>query len=250
MFLPGLTNGEVEEATKNSINAGDDLLDFEIPLIATAIALGKNTYACINGRTDLKHGAINIAYDVTGRVIGGKIGSGGLALCGGLLGPYGVVVGGLVGAITGGIAGKNILSKFKVSIHTSKAKKEAEEAIAKLMEKSYNAALNSQEIFEQKINKLKGSLAQKSDTMQSLKNYIEKRIEHERRYVENKIDQIHESKSNPIKLASNSKDILLAGINATTLTMRAKVHPYTIRKELDRLIDRLEIIQNKRMKLS
>jgi hypothetical protein len=49
----GLSNESVEAATRETMNRGDEVLDYEIPLIALGVAIGKNALSIIRGRTDL-----------------------------------------------------------------------------------------------------------------------------------------------------------------------------------------------------
>jgi hypothetical protein len=68
----GFSLEAVENSTRETIEAGGEVLDYEIPLIALSVAIGKNAYSFLRGKTDLKHGAINVAYDAVGGVAGGE----------------------------------------------------------------------------------------------------------------------------------------------------------------------------------
>ena len=247
--VPGLTNEGIETATRDSIEAGEEILDYEIPFIAISVAIGKNVFSILNGKTDLKHGSINVAYDVAGGIAGGELGSSGLALCGSLLGPYGTIVGGITGAIIGSMYGRRIVSKIKRKIHTLKEEERAESALREFVRKSYVSSKKSQKIFEKKAKLLLDGLLEKGNDMEFLTNYVKKRLNHERRYLKDKIQQLSKFRKYPRSIDPQTNDILVAGINAITLSLRAKVHPYSVKEPMDDLMDSLKTVQEKKAKL-
>jgi hypothetical protein len=93
-----ITHAGVMAATESSVQTGAEILDFEVSLIAAAIASGRNLGALIKGKTGLAAALQNVAADTAGRAVFGVAGSEMGAWMGLVLGPYGAVVGGLVGA--------------------------------------------------------------------------------------------------------------------------------------------------------
>ncbi len=247
--VQGFSLESIESTTRESIAAGDELLDYEIPFIAIAVAIGKNGYLMLNGKTDLRHGAINTVYDSSGYYVGGEIGSESLALVGALLGPYGIVVGGLIGAIGGGIYGRKIFSKVKKFIHTTNEEELLEKNLTEFLKKSYESSLKSKRIFENKVSLLINNLNNKGKDMKFLGDYADKRVFHERIYLDDKINKLKESIGNPRLLDPTSEDILIASINAITLSLRAKVHPHSVRLVMDNLVSSMKLLLDKRSKL-
>lgn len=248
--VDGFSLQVVEDSTREAVESGDEVLDFEIPLVALSVAIGKNAYMMWNGKTDLKHGAINVAYEVTGGIVGGELGTSSFAYFGSLLGPYGIVVGGLVGAVAGGIYGRRLFSNVKRYIHTRKEEELAEKALKEFIRESYYTSKKSNKIFEKKAETLIYNLDKKGTAIQFLTNYAKKRIRNERKYLKDKIQQLSICKENPRVLEAQSDDILIAGLNGISLSLRAKVHPYSVKSAMDDLIESLKAVKDKREKLS
>lgn len=247
--VEGFSMDKIEAATRESIETGDEVLDFEIPLIALTIAIAKNAYYILNAKTDFKHGAINIAYDVAGGYAGGEIGSTSLATLGSALGPYGTIVGGLIGAITGAVYGKQTLTKVKRVVHTRKEEERVEKALVAFLKESYNSSEKSQTIFEKKAKVLNDNLGKKGSVLEALSDFTNKRVKSERKYLQDKRKQLSRAIKHPRELDNQTNDILVAGTNGMTLALRAKVHPHSVTGAMDNLVDSLELVQEKRSKL-
>lgn len=247
--VDGFSLKAIENSTRETFDSGDDVLDFEIPLIAISVAIGKNTYMMWNGKTDFKYGAINVAYDVAGGIVGGEIGTSSLIYFGSLLGPYGAVVGGLVGAVGGSLYGRRLFSKTKRVIHTRKEEELAEKALREFISQSYIASKKSKRIFDTKLQTLINNLDQKGPAIEFLAKYAKKRISGERRYLKDKIQQLSIMRTNPRILDAQSEDILIAGLNGISLSLRAKVHPHSVKIAMDNLMESLQAVKEKREKL-
>ena len=247
--VDGFSLQSIEDSTRETIESGGEVLDFEIPLIALSVAIGKNGYMIWNGKTDIKHGAINVAYDVVGGWAGGEIGAFSLAFFGSLLAPYAVVVGGVVGAVAGGIYGRRLSSKVKRLVHTRKEEEIAEEALKEFISESYDASEKSKDIFEKKLQTLIHNLDQKGPDIDFLTKYANKRISSERKYLKDKIQKLSKSRKNPRILDTQSEDILIAGLNGISLSLRAKVHPHSVKSAMDNLMESLNLVKEKREKL-
>lgn len=197
----------------------------------------------------MKHRVINIAYDTTSGLIGGKIGSTGMSLLGSLLGPYGVAFGGLVGAIAGGIWGRRIVSRVKKFIHTRIEVERAEAALKTFLNTSYESSKESGKNFEKKANALINGLTKKKRKFKTFAAYVQKRLIHERRYLRDKIRQLSRARKNVYLLDPESRDIIVAGVNAISLSLRAKVLPLSVKAPMEELINSLESVKDKRNKL-
>lgn len=62
MALPGLNHDQVRESTESSLGAGADLLDFEIPLISSALQAGRNAIALARKHTDWRAAAEKLRH--------------------------------------------------------------------------------------------------------------------------------------------------------------------------------------------
>jgi hypothetical protein len=183
-------------------------------------------------------------------LLGGReLGSSGLALLGGLLGPYGVIVGGLLGAVGGATYGRRALSKAKRFIHTFKEEELVEYALNDFLADSYKSSKKSEKIFQKKTNDLIHNLEQKGDKVLFLIDYAKNRIKHEKKYLTDKIEQLNRLSSNTDLLYTESDDIIFEGINAMSLSLRAKVHPHSVKKSMENLVNSMKILQEKRSKL-
>ncbi len=247
--VEGLNNSEVEAATRESMDAGADLLDYEVPLIAVSVALGRNAVRLARGTTDLKHGALNAAYDIAGGVAGGEAGAAGMALVGGVLGPYGVITGGIIGAVTGTIYGRRILSGAKTLIHTRSQEKEAHTALKQYIEAALSAVPRSKEVFENKTTGLLDALGAHGPEADYIKTYSELKIWQENYYLNKTTELLEKSGDDPLVLDCQTRDIIKASIEAISLSAQAKVHPHTVKDSFNKLISSLNSLEAKRKKL-
>ena len=177
--VPSFYESEMQEMTKASIDSGSELLDFEIMTFSTAVAAGRQVYRLYNGSTDLKNGSINFGYDVIGYAGGAKLGSVILATAGSLFAPFAVVVGGLFGAVAGGVTGKKISSMIKGKIHAKEDMNNAERKIKEFVKSAYQASNESYSIFKNKSNQIKERLKEKGANISPLYDYSEKRLDDE-----------------------------------------------------------------------
>jgi hypothetical protein len=88
--IDGLKYDDVLDRTRESIDAGADALDFNLPLITTAISAGRNGYALLKGTTDGKSAVENLGVDVSTRTAGSTVGT---ALTGAALWGVGITAG-------------------------------------------------------------------------------------------------------------------------------------------------------------
>ena len=244
--VPGFLEGNIEEMTKASIDSGSELLDYEIMTFSTAVAAGRQVYRFYNGSTDLKSGSINFGYDVVGYAGGAKLGSIILATAGSLFAPFAVVVGGLFGAVAGGITGKKIMTRIKSNIHAKEEMNIAEAKIRAFVKSAYEESYKSYSIFLKKADLIKESLQEKGSKASALYEYSVKRLADEEKYLEKRRKELKQS-IDDINVLDPSKDGLeIACINALSLSGRAKVHLANIK---DPLIEMLEALSKLREKL-
>ncbi len=247
--VPSFYESKMEELTKSSIDSGSELLDFEILTISTAVAAGRQVFRLYNGSTDLKNGSINFGYDVVGYAGGAKLGSIILATTGSLFAPFAVVVGGLFGAVAGGITGKKISTMIKDKIHAKEEMNIAENKIKEFVKSAYEASNKSRAIFMKKSNQIKKSLKGKDSSISPLFNYSEKRLADEEKYLEKRRKELKQSINDLNILDPSNEGLIIAGINALSLSTKAKVHPANVKDSLMEMFKALNKLKEKLEKL-
>lgn len=247
--VKGFSLSEIENSTRESIESGVEILDCEIPLIVTSVAIGKNAYYMLNNKTDMQSASVNVTYDIAGGLVGGELGSSTMSLLGGLLGPYGIVVGGVIGAIGGATSGRRLFSRIKKIFHSRKEEKLAWIALQDFIKAAYNSSKKSRAIFEKKTGKIEDNLKNKTGVAANIEEYVIPRIKEERKYLNDKIKKLYDFKDKPENLDYVNCDILVASINAISLSLKAKVHPAAIIDSVDNLTESMKILQEKRSKL-
>jgi hypothetical protein len=248
--LPILSNIEITELTEDSFNSGAEVLDFEIPYISAAIAVGQNTIKLMKGQTDAQSAAINAAYSFAGRVAGAEAGSVGLAWAGGLLGPYGVVVGGLAGAVVGGVYGRRTSDWIKRKIHASDEYEVLMENLSVFLGETSTAAGNSLVVLKRKIIRTKDTIEDHRTLPGSIKKSFMRRLDDEITYQTNKCNQIQNAHEDPLLLGKKDREIGLASVNGIRLSIQAKVHPAQISSGYQSLTESITKYMEKMKKLS
>lgn len=233
--VPGLEYDKVVESTESTLEAGDEILDFEVPMVAVAVASGRNLKAIIEGKTDMNAALANVAFEVGGRTGGGIAGAKALAAAGLVLGPAGGVIGGLVGAILGAREGKKIARLMRQYVLCASERKKLKEALHRYLQSLQFETQKSLDVLERKRKSFEQSLDGKGRIRDALWGNFGWRIEQEQAYRQNKLQMIEESISNPEKLDSSGNDMLVATGEASRLMTQAGAHPWPLGGELEAL---------------
>jgi len=123
MALPGLQREEVRQATEDSLEAGADLIDLEIPIISTTMQAARNALAFVKGHTDWCAAVQNLGIDSVARIAGGKAGAIATAASLGLIGVTGgwfAVVAPALGALGGYAWGRHVADRTKMLLFCQK----------------------------------------------------------------------------------------------------------------------------------
>ncbi|WP_227938283.1 hypothetical protein [Alkalihalobacillus deserti] len=105
---------EIVQMTKEHIVLGQELQDFEIPLITALVSTVVNVKGLVKKESDIKHTISNIVTDTVTRSVGGYVGQYSGAIAGGLLfGPAGVIVMSGAGAFVGVAQGGKVAGMIK-----------------------------------------------------------------------------------------------------------------------------------------
>lgn len=231
--VPGLEYNKVVESTESTLEAGDEMLDFEVPMIAVAVASGRNLKAIIEGRTDMSSALANVVFEVGGRTGGGIAGAKALAAAGLVLGPAGGVIGGLVGAVLGAREGKRIARLTRQYVLCASERKRLKEALHAYLQSLQSEAQKSLDVLERKRKSFEQSLDGKGQIRDALWKNFGWRIEQEQVYRQNKLQAIEESIRNPEKLDSDGDDMLVAAGEASRLMTQSGAHPWPLEDELE-----------------
>lgn len=104
MPLTSMSNGDIEATTRSTLDAGADLLDLEIPLIASGVAAARAGLALLRRESDPLSAVGAAAAQSVGGTIGGKAGTIATAAGLGLLGVTGgwlLIIGPAIGSAAG-----------------------------------------------------------------------------------------------------------------------------------------------------
>lgn len=105
---------EIVALTKDQLTLGQELQDFEIPMITLLVSSAVNVRGLMKKESDLKNTVTNIITDTATRSFGGYVGQYGGSVAGGLLfGPAGVIVVGGAGALIGMAQGGKLAGMIK-----------------------------------------------------------------------------------------------------------------------------------------
>ena len=246
MVIPmsALSFKDVDEVTSESIEAGGEVLDFEIPSIALAIAIGKNALALFRKQTDVLHAVQNILFDTALRSAGGYALSKAFALMGVVLGPAGSVVGGLLGSIIGAAKGKQISSWVKDTVLCAHERNQVVRATQDLLLSAIQPAEVSRGLLESKADKLETLLKGKNKGTTALWEKFRWRLEQELAYKSKKIKELKDGIKDPLSYDGQKRNFLEAVSNSVTLISQAGVYPSLLREELNRLKHALKELEN------
>ena len=219
--LSTLSEKEVMDATRDTLQHGKNLTNFEIPWISLAIISSATIKNLILGNTDLQGAVTTVVIDfasINGASFAGRevLSYAGLIL----LGPYGAVMGSIIGQIVGARAGRPISNELKqaflkdqiasiywgVSAVLTQAAREIDRKIDCKEEKEH---LLDESIRHTKANSY-------------VKGTVKENFEEDRRYLKNKKREMLSFARDP---RGTFDDPLKAIEHACVITAQAGVHP-------------------------
>jgi len=230
--VPGLEHHEVVEATRSTLDAGADVLDFEVPFIAIAVASGYNIKAMIEGKSDLSAALTNVVLDLGGRTAGGVAGAKAMAVAGTIFGPAGTVMGGLAGSIAGAKQGKRISRWLRSKILCAEEEEALESALHQFLSALSDAAEKNLRALAKKRDDIEEILRDRNANKDILWKDFSWRMTQEQRYRTTKREKAQSSVHNPSSLDYKGGDLLVAAYEASRLMAQTGVHPHSLEKEL------------------
>jgi hypothetical protein len=244
--VPGMDQEMIEEATASSLEAGAEVLDFEIPVVALAVVSGRQVLEMVKGNSDLKAAFPNVASELGGRVAGGYVGMQALAFAGMMFGPAGGVVGGLAGAVIGNQQGKKIAQMLRREILCSKEEQALQYALQEYLESMRKAAKENLKALERKQVLFEELLPEREQTSKVLKENFLWRLTQERKYRAQKAEDIQNALDEPERLDPEGNDLLVGAVQGARLMNEVGIHPSAVSSELSNLSEKSEILLNAR----
>jgi hypothetical protein len=234
--VPGMNQEMIEEATASSLEAGSEMLDFEVPAVALAVSTGRHIKGMLEGKTDLKAALPNIAFDfgggVAGGAAGGYVGAEAMALAGMLFGPAGAVVGGIAGSVLGFSQGKRVARVLRREIFCADQEQALEEALQNYLDALRKASADNLEVVERKHAQLRDALRGGGAFSETLREKLLWRVEQEYQYRDKKAEELKEAIEEPHLLDPNGSDLLVGAAEGTRLMTTLGVHPHALSAEL------------------
>ncbi len=229
-FVEGFDLETISEITSSSLEAGAEILDYEIPLFAAVISSVRNVHDWWRSDVSIVDAIANIAADVTVKgslgVLGGFAGKGVGVL---IFGPAGGVIFGGVIAVMAATQSRNLISIIKNTRASNKVGVKLIEASNGLLESISNGLASKMAIIRSKKQVLKGQ--------QELVSYLIERFDDDIMYFQERLNEINSFKEN------NPKNSVKYAIGAIDIARRSKVHQYLLQKEYRDVLDAFSSLQ-------
>lgn len=235
-FHPGFSLENVDEVTRESVESGEELLDFEIPWIALTMAVGRTLLKYSRGGISLSNAIVRCAAEWGSRSALGAAGAPIGKIVGLVLfGPAGGVILGGVGAVVGVSFGAKVVD-IGTELVAKNEKLAASQAIRELLNASIDVLGEKNTQFVNRVGKTNKILAQKT-TLPEIKDVFDMRISKEKRDLEQSQNEIRYYYENVEELG---KTPIHRATNAFDLLQRAAIHPYFVQQEMEAVLKMVE----------
>jgi hypothetical protein len=224
--ISGLKHDEIVDAAKDTIEAGSDVLDLNIPLITTAISAARNGYALFREKTDPMSALENVALDVTSRSTGGIAGAylTTTALWGiGITSGWGTIILPIFGAVAGHEVGRKISDRIKIEVLCREEKGLLQEAITQYL-KAASLILNGMiETAKNQLGRFETALSEGTDLQIELWNNWQRRLFEEIEYRGLQLQKIDWGAQNNGVMANCEGSVLASAVEAMAVAKRAGI---------------------------
>jgi hypothetical protein len=241
--VTGLRYDEVKEATENVIDAGSDLLDFEIPLVATSIAAAKNAIACWRGHSDPISALKNITVDVPGRAMGGKMGAAATLLGLGAIGITGgwiTIIAPVAGSIGGYAAAGQLTRWVKRQLFCRAEWLDLEIQLKRFIIAVVARIEEAINLGEQQRARFNTFLRGRSELADGLCCDWNRRIGDENDYRRLQASKLKAGLEHPDRLDRQSGDLRRAAVEALSIAAAAGILPANVAAEIKSLGEALD----------
>lgn len=236
--MEGIGIDHVTNMTTDTLDASIELFDYEIPGITLAVAGGRNLYRMLSGSTDARTGLINTSVELAGRGTGAVVGSKVLSVAGATLGPYGFVVGGVLGAIIGGSVVNRAAHRIKERIMIEEEAVALKSATHLFMRSATEASATSIKQMEDKMRRLSKRIYYSNASVEPFYRYLKQKIKAEKERAYYNQDRLQLAISNPTLLVpgyEKNPTLPIVAYYAIQSALKAKVHPVQIRSSIQEL---------------
>ncbi|WP_419872342.1 hypothetical protein [Candidatus Pristimantibacillus sp. PTI5] len=239
VYVTTVQHDEVLKATKETLMAGSDLLDFEIPYISLFVSTMTQSKKLLKSEISLGDVSINVVTDTTSRIVMGKIGQHTVAAAGLLLfGPAGGLVGSGVGVIVGASQGSRISSTLR-SLRARTEEVELDNAMKNLSQTVSQQVDRKKRQKEKKFKQMSQHL-QSSEAGSQIKEVFRGRVIDEVQYLEDKKREIHS-----IASQTSAYSPLECVKPMVERVLQTGVHPKHYQNELRSVIQKLRLYSSK-----
>ena len=231
VFAVPLSHAQVMQETRASLQLGIEIRDLEIPAIAVAVGLGRAALAVVRKQSNFGSAVPAALVDTAGMAAGGWLGSTALSFAGLALGPYGAVVGGVLGSVVGARQGLVSTRRLKRRIFCAGEEAAVDRTYRDLMLRTAELTSAKRTEIERKGEIMESHLVLKGSVGTAVWKRFRVRLDDELRYYRNKAEGAAGLASN-LRSADNSAEPLTCAETALTEVMRCGLPEVALRQEL------------------
>lgn len=242
-FEQGYSLAEVDEVTRASVDAGDDMLDFEIPWISLAMAGTRTFLRYRAGGTTLSNAVARCAAEWASRSALGVVGTPVGKVVGLVLfGPAGGVVLGGVGAVVGMSMGHKVVD-LATEVIARGEKRAAADAVGRLLTAGADAVEGKMTAHTARRERTEVALDRRSAPSE-VRGMFAERLDRERRDHEQSRNELRHYRGHIDELGPTPVHWATKGFD---LLQRAAVHPHFVQAETTRVLEMVDAYR-KRLK--
>ena len=231
VFAVPLSHTQVMQETRASLQSGTEIRDLEIPAIAVAVGLGRAALAVVRKQSDFGSAVPAALVDTAGMAAGGWLGSTALSFAGLALGPYGAVVGGILGSVLGARQGMVATRRLKRRIFCADEEAGVDRTYQDLMLRTAELTSTKRAEVERKGEIMESHLVHKGSVGTEVWKRFRVRLDDELRYYRNKAERTAGLALN-FRSADKSAEPLACAEAALTEVMRCGLPEAALRQEL------------------
>lgn len=242
-FEQGYSLAEVDEVTRASVDAGDEMLDFEIPWISLAMASTRTFLRYRAGGTTLSNAVARCAAEWASRGALGVVGTPAGKVVGLLLfGPAGGVVLGGVGAVVGVSMGHKVVD-LATEVIARGEKRAAADAVGRLLSSGADALegrMTAHAVRRERTEAALDGRSAPSEVREMFADRLGREIrdhEQSRNELQHYGGHVDELGPTPVHWATKGFDLL----------QRAAIHPHFVQAETTRVLEMVDAYR-KRLK--
>lgn len=242
-FEQGYSCAEVDEVTRASFDAGDEMLDFEVPWISLAMAGTRTFLRYRAGGTTLSNAVARCAAEWATRSALGTVGAPVGKLVGLMLfGPAGGVVLGGAGAVVGMSMGHKVMD-LATEVIARGEKRAAADAVGRLLNAGADAIDDKMKAHTARRERTEAALERQSAPPEVWEMFAE-RLNRETRDQEQSRNELRHYRGNVDELGPTPVHWATKGFD---LLKRAAVHPHFVQTETTSVLEMVDAYR-KRLK--